>query len=126
MNIKLSPKLQFSKDDKIYKMQLSIQLYNFNKMQSFYTCIKINIRTKKIKFHNSKCTFLYFQYKEMKMQGLNNNLIYRPYCKKKETNQARYQEANTQPKMQGQPIKKMMRRKKPPKNSTKERFPITL
>jgi hypothetical protein len=70
--------------------------------------------------------FFYFQYKEMKMQGLNNNLIYKPYCKKKETNQAGYQEANTQPKMQGQPMKKMMRKKKPPENSTKERFPITL
>jgi hypothetical protein len=63
----------------------------------------------------------------MKMQGLNNSLIYKSYCKKKETNQEGYQEANTQPKMQGQPMKqKMMRRKKLPKNSTKERFPITL
>jgi hypothetical protein len=54
---------------------------------------------------------LNFQYKEMKMQGMNNNLIYRPYCKKKEKNQAGYQEANTQPKMQGQPMKNMMRKK---------------
>lgn len=28
--------------------------------------------------------------------------------------------------MQGQPMKKMIRKKKPPENSTKERFPITL
>jgi hypothetical protein len=47
----------------------------------------------------------------MKTQGLNNSLIYRPYYKKKETSQARYQEANTQTKMQGQPVKKMMRKK---------------
>jgi hypothetical protein len=66
--------------------------------------------------------FFYFQYKEMKMQGLNNNLIYRPYCKKKETNQAGYQEANTQPKMQGQPMKKMMRKKNRPKIQPKKGF----
>jgi hypothetical protein len=47
----------------------------------------------------------------MKMQGLNNNLIYIPYCKQKETKQAGYQEENTQTKMQGQPMKKMMRKK---------------
>jgi hypothetical protein len=44
MNINLSPNLQFSKDDRIFKMEISIQLYNFNKMQSF---IRININTKK-------------------------------------------------------------------------------
>jgi hypothetical protein len=55
--------------------------------------------------------FLYFQYKEMKMQGLNSILIYRPYCKQKETSQAGYQEANTQTKMQGQPMKNMIRKK---------------
>jgi hypothetical protein len=64
--------------------------------------------------------FLYFQYKEMKMQGLNNNLIYRPHCKKKETNQEGYQEAHTQPKMQGQPMKKMMRKKNRLKIQLKE------
>jgi hypothetical protein len=46
-----------------------------------------------------------FQCKEMKTQGLNNNLIYRPYCKKTETNQEGYQEENTNPNMQGQPMK---------------------
>jgi hypothetical protein len=51
----------------------------------------------------------------MKMQGLNNNLMYRPCYKKKETNQAGYQEANTQPKMQEQPMKKMMRKNNRPK-----------
>jgi hypothetical protein len=51
----------------------------------------------------------------MKMQGLNNNLIYRPYCKQKETSQAGYQEENTQTKMQGKPMKKMMRKKNRPK-----------
>jgi hypothetical protein len=62
-----------------------------------------------------KYIFLYFQYKEIKMQGMNNNLIYKPYCKQKETRQAQYQEANTQTKMQGQPMKKMMRKKNRPK-----------
>jgi hypothetical protein len=42
-----------------------------------------------------------------------------------ETNQVGYQEENTQPNMQGQSMKRMMRNE-PPKNSTKERFPITL
>jgi hypothetical protein len=64
--------------------------------------------------------FLFFEYKKMKMQGLNNNLIYRPYCKKKETNQARYQETNTQPKIQGQPMKKMMTNKNRPKSQPKK------
>jgi hypothetical protein len=45
------------------------------------------------------------------MQGLNNNLTGRPYCKKKETSQAGYQEATTQTNMQGQPMKKMTRKK---------------
>jgi hypothetical protein len=39
--------------------------------------------------------FFYFQYKGMKMKALNKNLIYRSYCKKKETSQEGYQEANT-------------------------------
>jgi hypothetical protein len=51
----------------------------------------------------------------MKMKGLNNSLIYRPYCKKKETSHAGYQEENTQTKMQGQPMKKMMRKQNHPK-----------
>jgi hypothetical protein len=58
MNINLSPKLQFAKDDKLLKMQLSIQLYNFNKMQSFYTCIKIN--NKQPKRENDKMQNVYF------------------------------------------------------------------
>jgi hypothetical protein len=49
--------------------------------------------------------FFVFSIKEIKMQGLNNNLIYKPYCKQKETKQAGYQEENTHPKMQGQPMK---------------------
>jgi hypothetical protein len=49
----------------------------------------------------------------MEMQGLNHNLIYRPYCNKKYSNQEGYQEGNTHPKMQGQPMKKMMRKKNP-------------
>jgi hypothetical protein len=56
--------------------------------------------------------FCIFNIKKMEMQGLNNILIYKPYCKQKETNQAGYQEANTQPKMQGQPMKQKMMRKK--------------
>jgi hypothetical protein len=47
----------------------------------------------------------------MKMQGLNNKLIHKPYCKKKDTNLVGYQEENTQPKMQGQRMKNMMRKK---------------
>jgi hypothetical protein len=58
----------------------------------------------------------------MKMQGLNNNFIYKPYCKQKETNQAGYQEGITQPKMQGQPMKKMMRKKNRPKIQPKKGF----
>jgi hypothetical protein len=122
MNIKLSPKIQFSKDNKLFKIQLSIQLCNFNKMQSFYTCIRIN--NKQPKRENAKCKmyFLYFRYEEMKIEGLNNNLIYRPHCKKKETNQAGYQEENTQPKMQGQPMKKMIRKKNHLKIQPKKGF----
>jgi hypothetical protein len=70
--------------------------------------------------------FFYFEYKGMKMKGLNSSLIYIPYCKKIETDQEGYQEANTQTKMQGQPMKKMIRKKKSPENSTIKRFPITL
>ena len=66
--------------------------------------------------------FLYFQYKEMKMQGLNNNLIYKPYYKQKETNQAGYQEANTQPNIQGQPMKNMKRNKNCMKIQPKKGF----
>jgi hypothetical protein len=51
----------------------------------------------------------------MKMQGLRNNLIYRPYCNKKETNQAGYQEENTHPNMQGKPMRNIMRKKNHPK-----------
>jgi hypothetical protein len=58
----------------------------------------------------------------MKMQGLNNSLIYKPYCKKKETNQVGYQEENTHPKMQGQPMKKMMRKSNCPKIQPKKGF----
>jgi hypothetical protein len=64
------------------------------------------IRTQKIKYHDAKCIFFcIFNIKEMKTKGFNKNLIYKPYYKKKETNQGGYQEANTQPKMQGQPMK---------------------
>jgi hypothetical protein len=58
----------------------------------------------------------------MKIQGLNNNFIYKPYCKQRETNRTGYQEANTQPKIQGQPMKKMMRKKNRPKIQLKEGF----
>jgi hypothetical protein len=66
--------------------------------------------------------FLYFQYKETKIQGLINNLIYKPYCKKKDTNQVGYQEANTQSKMEGKPMKKMMRKKNHQKIQPKKYF----
>ena len=58
----------------------------------------------------------------MKMQGLNKNLIYRPYYKKKEINQEGYQEENTQLKMQGKPMKNMMRKKENPKIQVKKGF----
>ena len=45
------------------------------------------------------------------MQGLNNNLIRRSYCKKKETSQEGYQEENTHTNVQGQPMKTMIRNK---------------
>ena len=67
------------------------------------------LNNQKRKWQNVKCIILYFQDKEMKVQGLNNSLMYRPYCKKNETIQAGYQEANTQTKMQGKPMKNMMR-----------------
>jgi hypothetical protein len=44
------------------------------------------------------------------MQGLNNNLTGRPYCKKKETSQVGYQEVTTQTSMQGQQMRKMTRK----------------
>jgi hypothetical protein len=43
------------------------------------------------------------------MQGLNSSFTYIRHCKKKETIQARYQEANTQTNVQGQLMKKMIR-----------------
>jgi hypothetical protein len=55
--------------------------------------------------------FFFFQYKEMKMQGLKSSVIYKPYCKKKWTSQEGYQEANTYTKIQGQLMKKMIRKK---------------
>jgi hypothetical protein len=58
---------------------------------------------------NENC-FLYFRYKENKMQGLNSSFTYRPHCKKKETIQAGYQEANTQTNVKGQPMKNMIRK----------------
>jgi hypothetical protein len=52
-----------------------------------------------IKSENSimknKQIFLYFRYKENKMQGLNTNFTGRPYCNKKDTSQVGQQEANT-------------------------------
>jgi hypothetical protein len=47
------------------------------------------------------------------MQGLNNNLTGRPYCKKKETSQAGYQEVTTQTSVQGQQMRKMTRKEFP-------------
>jgi hypothetical protein len=54
--------------------------------------------------------FLYFQYKEKKMKGLNSKFTGRPYCKLKETSQAGYQKENTHTNVQGQPMKKMIRK----------------
>jgi hypothetical protein len=58
----------------------------------------------------NKKIFLYFRYKENKMQGLNSNFVGRPYCKKKETSQAGHQEADTQTNVQGKPMKNMIRK----------------
>jgi hypothetical protein len=46
-------------------------------MQYLFTCTKINDKDSKDQNDNNiKCLiFLYFQYKRMKMKGLNNNLI---------------------------------------------------
>ena len=44
------------------------------------------------------------------MQGLNSHFTGRPYCMQKETRQTRYQEANTQTNVQGQPMKNMIRK----------------
>jgi hypothetical protein len=49
--------------------------------------------------------FCIFNIKEMKIQGMNHNSIYKPYSKQKEINQAGYQEENTHPKVQGQQMK---------------------
>ena len=54
--------------------------------------------------------FLYFRYKEKKMQGLNSNFTGRPYYKLKETSQAGYQKANTHTNVQGKPMKRMIRK----------------
>jgi hypothetical protein len=58
----------------------------------------------------NKQMFLYFRYKEKKMQGLNNNFTGRPYSKQKETSQVGYQEEKTQTNVQGKPMKKMIRK----------------
>jgi hypothetical protein len=46
-------------------------------MQYFHTCSKINDNNPidEMKKMQKCLLFLYFQYKRMKMQGLNNNLI---------------------------------------------------
>jgi hypothetical protein len=54
------------------------------------------------------------------MQGLNSCLIYIPYCKKKETSQAGYQEENAQTKMKIQLIKKMIRNNTTRKSNNKK------
>ena len=64
--------------------------------------------------------FLYFRYKENKMQGLNINFTSRPYYKQKETSQEGYQEANTQTNVQGQPMKKMIRNNTTRKSNNKK------
>jgi hypothetical protein len=57
----------------------------------------------------NKQMFLYFQYKENKIQLLINNFTGRPYYKKKDTSQEGYQEENTQTNVQGQPMKNIIR-----------------
>ena len=46
-------------------------------MQSFFTCTKINDKDSKDQNANNVkfLIFFYFQYKRMKMKGMNNNLI---------------------------------------------------
>jgi hypothetical protein len=86
-------------------------LYNFNEMKSLHMCqnqCKVIKRTNSIMQHEKM--FLYFRYKEKKMQGTNNNFTFRPYCKKKETSQAGYREENTQTNVQGEPMKNMKRK----------------
>jgi hypothetical protein len=62
----------------------------------------------------------------MKMQGLNNNLIYRPYCKQKETSQARIPRSKHSDQDARTTNEKDDEKEKPPENSTIKRFPITL
>jgi hypothetical protein len=75
---------------------------------------------------NEKCIFLYFQYKEMKMKGLNNSLIYRPYYDKKRDKPRRIrrrkhsnQDARTTNEIDDEKEKLL-------ENSTIKRFPISL
>ena len=79
MNIKLSPNLQFLKYKETFNSTLQFQI---RCNLSIYVSRSI-LNNQKRKCQNAKCIFLYFQYKGMKMKGLDNKLIYRPYCKQK-------------------------------------------
>jgi hypothetical protein len=82
------------------------------------------IKTQKIKMSiNVKCLiFFYFQYKEMKMQGLNQQLDIKILLYVNRDNSSRMSRSKTpSPSCKDNKMKKMMR-KAPPKNSTKERF----
>jgi len=54
------------------------------------------------------------------MQGLNKNLIGRPYYKKKETSQEGFQEENTQTNVQGKSMKNIIRKKSSQKFNDKK------
>jgi hypothetical protein len=85
--------------------------------------MKSNQKYKCHKYNASKKIFLYFRYKEKKIQGLNNNLTGRLYYKQKETIQAGNLEATTQTNKQGQLMKKMTRKKFSQKfNNTKASY----
>jgi hypothetical protein len=62
----------------------------------------------------------------MKMQGLNNNLIYRPYCKKKDTKPSKISRSKLSAQYGRTTNEKYDGKEETPENSTKERFPSTL
>jgi hypothetical protein len=63
--------------------------------------MKTKVKILRSNVKNQQFVF-YFQYNEMKMQGLTKNLSGRPYYKNKEIIQTKHQEETTETKMKGQ------------------------
>jgi hypothetical protein len=92
----LITKLELQRDGMLLNATFHCNIYNFNEMQSLGMCQnQCNVIKRENSIFQNEKMFLYFRYKENKMQGLNSSFTYRPYNKKKETIQSGYQEANT-------------------------------